>query len=199
MITCTWPLKLHVIFLFFTVIILCLSVCNCFSGRSRSPRSFWQQRRRGLWGSSRTSRSTRSTGDQRRNWRCRNPRYGVLWEGWRAADMLVEEDNSSSCTGCLGVGHWLILTAVNLNSSFMVTAARPVCVTWRTFAADKSRNNSKALKLSLDLGVMPFPLCHTSSYRKMWTPWRYWCERMPGPPRTAGSPRSSWYGIEHLS
>lgn len=98
-------------FSFFTVL-LYLCVCNCFSGRSRSPRSFWQQRRKGLWGSSRTYRSTRTTGDQRGNWRCRNPRYGVLWEGWWAGDMLME-DNSSKCKGLCTWGwhmdlYWLL-------------------------------------------------------------------------------------------
>lgn len=53
-----------------------------------------------------------------------------------------------------------MLIAVNLNSSFVIRAARPACGTWRTFG--QSTNNSKALKL--DLGVMPFPLCRTLSF-----------------------------------
>lgn len=71
-----------------------------------------------------------------------------------------------------GVAHWFMLTAVNLNSSFVVRAAGQLV---SPFAAGQSKSNSKALKLSLDLGVMPFLLCHTlSSSREVWTPWRYW-------------------------
>lgn len=64
---------------------------------------------------------------------------------WRAGDMLVEGDDSSNGTRCLGVAHRLTLPAANLNSSFVVRAAGPARVTWRILQLAKAETTAKLL------------------------------------------------------